>query len=336
MGYQLTIKQFNDYIKSLSKDNDIYGTVSFENNGKYSDTTLTRYEQVSSFEQMDFSKKSNYSPKEVYLPMRETLFTFVNQDYVKPDAPTRKKIIFLRACDIHAIKRTDQIYFDNKFSDVYYQEKRDLVKFVLVGCSHEYDNCTCVSYQSNKTDKYDMAINIKDDIVQIDVKDDYFKIDADINIDVKIDYVSKNRIKVELPQNPVALESVIDAPIWDEYSTRCVGCGACNFVCPTCTCFSMQDIYYTDNKEVGERRRVQASCMIDGFTNMAGGHSFRDDKKDRYRFKVMHKVSDFKDRFGYNMCIGCGRCDDVCPELILFSKSVNKLTNYAKEGNTNE
>ena len=73
-----------------------------------------------------------------------------------------------------------------------------------------------------------------------------------------------------------------------------------------------------------------ASCQVDGFTNMAGGHGFRKDKGSRMRFKVMHKVYDFNKRFGYHMCVGCGRCDDACPEYISFSNCINKLEKAMK------
>jgi anaerobic sulfite reductase subunit A len=93
----------------------------------------------------------------------------------------------------------------------------------------------------------------------------------------------------------------------------------------------MQDIFYKDNPNNGERRRVWASCMTDGYTDMAGGHSFRKTKGERMRFRVMHKVYDFNKRFGYHMCVGCGRCDDACPEYISFSNAVNKLNDAMKE-----
>jgi anaerobic sulfite reductase subunit A len=72
--------------------------------------------------------------------------------------------------------------------------------------------------------------------------------------------------------------------------------------------------------------------MVDGFTEMAGGHGFRKDHGDRMRFKVMHKIYDFRKRFGYNMCVGCGRCNDVCPEYISFSGCINKVNALAKGG----
>lgn len=76
---------------------------------------------------------------------------------------------------------------------------------------------------------------------------------------------------------------------------------------------------------------MMAGCMVEGFSTMAGGHNFREKKGERMRFKLMHKVNDFNKRFGYDMCVGCGRCDDVCPELISFSKQINKLTNEVGE-----
>lgn len=89
--------------------------------------------------------------------------------------------------------------------------------------------------------------------------------------------------------------------------------------------------FYKDNKNTGERRRVWASCHIDGYTEMAGNISFRKTKGERMRFKVLHKVYDFKKRFGYNMCTGCGRCDQVCPEYISFSNCINKLNQKIEE-----
>jgi anaerobic sulfite reductase subunit A len=64
---------------------------------------------------------------------------------------------------------------------------------------------------------------------------------------------------------------------------------------------------------------------------MAGGHKFRDNNGQRMRFKVLHKVYDYNKRFGYHMCTGCGRCDDICPEYISFSTCVNRLADAMQE-----
>ena len=143
--------------------------------------------------------------------------------------------------------------------------------------------------------------------------------------------MTENKVKVEIPDKVPA--SILKDPLWDEYTVRCINCGRCNFVCPTCTCYTMQDVYYTDNGKVGERRRVGASCMVDGYTNVAGGGQYRRTNGERMRFKVLHKIVDFRKRFGYDMCVGCGRCDDVCPEYISYTNIIKKVLGASAKEN---
>lgn len=115
-------------------------------------------------------------------------------------------------------------------------------------------------------------------------------------------------------------------PMWDEFNSRCISCGACTIACSTCTYFTTRDVTYGDNPGVGECRRVSASCKIAGFDQMAGQREFRSTAADRMRYKVMHKFHDHKARFGdRHMCIGCGRCTRRCPEIIAIHATVNKM-----------
>ena len=106
---------------------------------------------------------------------------------------------------------------------------------------------------------------IKDNIVVMDLKCDALEADFNeyqtqetiVQLEVVPDYVTENKEKVTLPKQ-LSNES-FTKEIWKEYGDRCIACGRCNFVCPTCTCFTMQDIFYQDNAKVGERRRVWAS-----------------------------------------------------------------------------
>ena len=90
--------------------------------------------------------------------------------------------------------------------------------------------------------------------------------------DSKIQYVSEDEEKVCLPEH--LPEDIGLHEMWQEYAGRCIGCGRCNFVCPTCTCFTMQDIFYRDNENAGERRRVWASCQVDGLFGHRRRHQF--------------------------------------------------------------
>jgi anaerobic sulfite reductase subunit A len=115
-------------------------------------------------------------------------------------------------------------------------------------------------------------------------------------------------------------------PMWEEFEDRCIGCGACTIACSTCTCFETTDILYTQNANIGERRRTCSSCMLENFDEVAGGNSFRKKVSERYRYKILHKVYGYNARFKEGpMCVGCGRCSARCPELISYPETLNKL-----------
>jgi anaerobic sulfite reductase subunit A len=331
MGFTTNTKEFNGFLKKLEEEYKIYAPVNLKGKGTFSDTDTVRYGQVTTIEEIEFNKKSNFSPKEVILPITQTLFYFTEDSVLEPKVDDKKILIFLRSCDINAIKRVDEIYLRNGFEDIYYKTLRDKVKFVLMECESSFENCFCVSMNSNKTEEYDLFVKYKDGKVFVECKDESFKdyFDSMEQYNVELNFVTTNEVEVKVPEN--IDQSIFNNEIWKEYSSRCAACGRCNMVCGTCTCFSMQDIFYKDNKNVGERRRVWASCHVDGYTDVAGGNSFRKEKGERMRFKVMHKVYDFKKRFGYHMCVGCGRCDDICPEYISFSNCVNKLNSVVEE-----
>lgn len=325
MGFKIEIKQFNKIMDRLEKNYKIYAPKVLKNKGTFSDTNMVRYGEVKTIDEIEFDKKSLFSPKEVILPITQTLFYFTEDEVLEPKIDEKDILIFLRSCDIHAVKRLDEIYLKNVYQDIYYKRIREKVKFVLMECEKSFENCFCTSMRTNKTDNYSLFVKKQGDKVLVECKDeDFLSVFNDSKQEeVKPKFVEENELEVKIPK--ILDNAIFKTDFWKEYSSRCIACGRCNTVCGTCACFTMQDIFYRDNKNVGERRRVWASCQVDGFTTMAGGHEFRQDKGDRMRFKVMHKIYDFNKRFGYHMCVGCGRCDDACPEYISFSNCVNKL-----------
>jgi len=333
MGYLIDLKKMNAILADLSKTYTIYAPKRFVGDGTFAHIDTIRYGEISDLSEIEFSEKSNYSFKEVLLPISETLFYFTENEMKEADAPAKGAIVFLRSCDLHALKRLDTIYLENGAVDTYYKRLRDNTKFILMGCSHSFENCFCVSMGTNQTNDYDAYLKVDGDTVLLNSRWEALDIalSGETQAAVVPDFVTENETVVELPE--AIPQALFDSPFWEDYGNRCIACGRCNFVCPTCTCFTMQDLFYTDNGKAGERRRVWASCHVDGYTDMAGGHAFRNDKGQRMRFKVMHKVNDYKRRFGTHMCIGCGRCDDVCPEYISFSNCINKLSTLVKEDN---
>lgn len=333
MGFHVNESQFDAWLTEQQKTYDIYAPKRYAGGNTFSDVDCIRYGKVNSISEIVFDQKSEYSFKEVLTPISQTLFFFTEDQCKEADPPKKGAIIFLLSCDLHALKRLDDMYLGNGPADYYYQRIRDNIKLVLIGCKQTFDNCFCVSMGTNISENYDMSVNVQGSTYAINCKDsqwNQFFLDLGASRHLVVpDQVHENQTVVKIPENLTA--DVARASIWEQYNKRCINCGRCNFVCPTCTCFTMQDLYYTENAKVGERRRVWASCMVDGFTDVAGGGSYRKKNGERMRFKVLHKVLDYKQRNGYHMCVGCGRCDDVCPEYISFSHCVNKLEDAMKE-----
>jgi anaerobic sulfite reductase subunit A len=282
-----------------------------------------------------FDKKSDYSFKEVMLPIAQVLFYFTEEQVKESDPPSKGAVIFLRSCDLHAVKRLDEIYLNNGAEDYYYKRARDKILFVLMGCKEAFDSCFCVDMGTNHSLNYDLSVEPDGEDYLVNYQgsalewEPLFQGRASKEITVTPSFVTETKTRVALPERvPPEAASL---PFWEEYDGRCINCGRCNFVCPTCTCFTMQDLFYTETCKAGERRRVWASCMVDGFTGVAGGGSYRQKNGQRIRFRAFHKIADFKERFGYHMCVGCGRCDDICPEYISFSNTINKLTHAIGE-----
>lgn len=333
MGYQLAKTKADSLFCRWANEYDVFAPKLMTGEGCFSDTDIIRYERVTSLDEIEWNKKSDYSFKEALLSINETLFYFTEDETIVPKGPQKDILIFLRACDLHAVKRLDEIYLKNKFEDFYYARIRERARFILMGCESSCPSGFCVSMGTNRAENYDAYLKVDGETVYMDLKWPELETSlADMEakaVNVVPDFVTENPEKVTLPKG--LSNDSFNLEIWKEYGARCIGCGRCNFVCPTCTCFTMQDIFYKDNSKMGERRRVWASCQVDGYTDMAGGHSFRSSQADRMRFKVMHKIYDYEKRFGYPMCVGCGRCDDVCPEYISYSNCINRLAKEESE-----
>ncbi|NLW25671.1 MAG: 4Fe-4S binding protein [Clostridia bacterium] len=123
---------------------------------------------------------------------------------------------------------------------------------------------------------------------------------------------------MELPANPFnleiadkdlaeKLEVIYRSPLWRELQEKCVNCGVCTFLCPTCHCFDLTD----DQK--GKKVRSWDSCMFASFTKQASGHNPRPTGAERLRQRVMHKFRYFFENHGIFACVGCGRCVEKCP-----------------------
>ena len=114
---------------------------------------------------------------------------------------------------------------------------------------------------------------------------------------------------------PVALEAAQADILWEANAERCLSCGRCNLVCPTCTCFDVQDVASLDGS-TGARVRTWHGCQVPGFSKVAGGHDFRASRTEQLRYRVFRKGKYMPERYGMVGCTGCGRCFKHCPTHI--------------------
>ncbi|WP_332856734.1 anaerobic sulfite reductase subunit AsrA [Clostridium paraputrificum] len=338
MGYNLSFQEVNTLFEDLKKEYKIYAPKRFKKQGRYSDTDIIKYDEVSTVEEIEFKEKSHYPVKEVITPITQTLYYFTEDEFRESSIGHNKKIlIFARPCDINAQRRQDMIYLHNgNFEDTFYKRIRERVKFICIECVDGFDTCFCVSMNSNKTDDYSLAVRFNESSLLFDVKEKEFSkfFNDKTEEEFELKFIEENEAKVTIPEinDKEILIKLKNHPMWNEYNKRCLGCGSCTIACSTCSCYTTRDIVYDSLGKIGERRRVQASCHIDGFDEMAGGHNFRTTKADKMRYKVLHKIHDYKAQFGdEHMCVGCGRCTDRCPEHISITATINKVNNAVNE-----
>jgi sulfhydrogenase subunit beta (sulfur reductase) len=157
--------------------------------------------------------------------------------------------------------------------------------------------------------------------------------DADVNEYKRRSSAKRQAFKldVEIRDLPEMFEMEYESGIWDELGERCLSCGACSMVCPTCYCFDV-----TDDVELGSRNggrtRSWDSCLFSTHALVAGGENFRKTRDSRIKFRFYHKQRGFVAEYGRPSCVGCGRCIVSCPVGIDIIEVLNKLRGVQNVG----
>lgn len=330
MDYKLSTIQGDELIKRLQKEYRIYAPTNFEGEGRHSYTNNIRYGEINSFSEVIYKEKSQYSPKELLIPINHTLsLKYGNKEIdAVNDEDERGMIILLRSCDLHGIKRIDNSLKNDKF----YRNRRDKAKFMIMECPKSFDTCFCVSMGTNESENYSLGIRFNEDGVSVKVKDDsfnkYFKDLEETNFDIR--FAKENEIKVRIPNidtwDKIVLDRVKNLELWNTYKDRCIGCGSCNMSCITCSCMLKQEVTHTDNSNLKEVRRTWNGCQLIKSSALEK-KSLSEIVPIRIRQRVLDKFYRPKlDVSREQICVGCGRCTDICPRYINFAVTVNKLS----------
>jgi sulfhydrogenase subunit beta (sulfur reductase) len=229
------------------------------------------------------------------------------------------------ACDVHALKILDLLYLSH-YVDPYYAANRENLLVVVYGCWPD-QKCFCDSLgTSNVDDGFDLALTPLEGRFLVTVAtskgDDIVRgaseLFAPATPDDIRDYLARLRsrkdafrLALDVADLPYVLEMKKDDPVWDELAHKCLCCGSCSIVCPTCSCFNVADRIEEDG--TASRVRTWDSCLYRDYALVAGGHNFRSDRGDRVRTRYYHKQEAFVREFGMPSCVGCGRCIENCP-----------------------
>jgi ferredoxin len=132
------------------------------------------------------------------------------------------------------------------------------------------------------------------------------------------------RLTFDVTELPSLLSVSFDSILWKTLGVKCMGCGSCTVVCPTCYCFDVVDEIDFSLK-VGERIRVWDSCQLNMFATVADGHNFRESQEARVRHRFFRKGKYLMNAYGQRGCVGCGRCAQACLAHITPIETFNEL-----------
>ena len=251
----------------------------------------------------------------------------------EPEEPPAYAFLGVRSCDLHAIAIQDRVMIEGEHPDPHYQARREGAFIIAINCGEAGGTCFCVSMGTGPRAEagYDLALTeiIEDGRHRFTVEVGTERgagVLADVPATEATD--SEERLveaAVERAASQMGRELDTDGikellyrnyehPRWDEVSERCLTCGNCTMVCPTCFCTTVEDVIDLSGSET-ERVREWDSCFTMDFSYVHGG-SVRSSSRSRYRQWMTHKLATWIDQFGTSGCVGCGRCITWCPVAI--------------------
>ena len=253
-------------------------------------------------------------------------------------------ILGVKHCDARSLQVLDKVY-NWDYIDTDYQQRRLQTVIVSERCDKAGTHCFCTSldYDLENLDAADVAVvNGSDGKVYVQARTEkgetFLKKSAgtltpatDPSAGMKAQYdafAGSFRLKMNYGEVNAKLSKIFDTPEFESVSANCVSCNTCAFVCPTCHCFKISD---EKIKDTGVRYKSYDSCNNGYFTLMAGGHNPRPAKYRRWRQRAMHKFVYYKERFGDNLCVGCGKCTVSCPVNISIFEVVNQVASTPVE-----
>jgi len=288
-----------------------------------------------------------HSWKRFLFPPRITLWRAKAENggrTIEEEPPNETPLAFIgvRSCELSAIAIQDRVFIGGKFVDRDYAARREGAFLVAVNCGEPGANCFCASMDAGPRvrDPYDLALTEMLDgehrfLVEVGSERGAEVLaelpsrpasEGDVAAATAVTDEAAARMTKAMPQVDLhgLLSGTPDHPRWDDVAERCLTCGNCTLVCPTCFCSSIEDTSDLAGSEAA-RDRVWDSCFSLDYSYIHGG-SIRASSRSRYRQWLTHKLDTWIDQFGTSGCVGCGRCITWCPVGIDITAEVAALS----------
>ncbi len=289
------------------------------------------------------------SPKSYLFPAKLPLFqfhvadgTFI-LDETQPEVP-RYAMIGVRPCDLAAIRVQDRVFGiddPNTFrceSETWYRQARQQALFIAVNCTSPSGTCFCMSWGTGPqaTEGFDLAMTeLREGFIVCAGSDRGHSLITQLPVrppvaaELELAELKLERAREQMGRHlethgiKELLDQELEHPEWNDVARRCLSCGNCTMVCPTCFCCTVTDSTYLKDSRV-TRTRYWESCYTHQFTHTVSGPE-RNTIRGRYRHWLRHKLSTWWDQFGTSGCIGCGRCITWCPVGIDLTEEITRI-----------
>ncbi len=289
-------------------------------------------------------------------PVKEFLFPVCELAAAYPQPIAAQKIkpfaVFgLKECDLRSVRILDKVFAEENLKDPLYTARREQMFIIASDCYSPGETCFCNLFEGKGFCEKEFDLNVsmikEGFIIEPGSKkgSDFIEKHSLLFADVPgilLAERDKNRsaTQQQLEQNTAEFElngtvrEIVhrnqQSEVFDTEAQNCVECQACTRVCPTCHCFYLYDVR---QKDYFARMKMWDSCMRFSYAAVAGGANPNKILGDRIKHRLLHKFVYFPDRYGIDMCVGCGRCIDADAGGIDLRVILKKLGAEPKDRN---